>query len=145
MIWRQGEYFITDDPRQANLDAIYRWLSTSYWAADRSKATIQQSLAHSICFSMYKGETPVGFARAVTDYATMAWIGDVIIDPAYRGQGLGKWLMATIVADERLQPLALILSTRDAHTLYEKYGFVREPEGFLRRKRPKTLPVENRI
>ena len=136
MEWTRNEYRITDDARKANLDVIHRLLATSYWAATRSRETIQKTIENSLCFSLYHNDEQIGFARVVTDFATIAWLGDVIIDPAYRGQGLGKWLVETIVSDERLKSLALILSTRDAHTLYAQYGFRKDPDKLMWRPRP---------
>jgi N-acetylglutamate synthase-like GNAT family acetyltransferase len=136
MEWKRNEYWITDDAHKANLNVIHRLLSTSYWAATRSRETIQKTIERSLCFSLYKQDVQIGFARVVTDFATVGWLGDVIIDLAYRGQGLGKWLVETIVSDERLKSLALILSTRDAHTLYAQYGFRKEPDKLMWKPRP---------
>jgi GNAT superfamily N-acetyltransferase len=136
MEWKRDEYWITDDAHKANLDVIHRLLATSYWAATRSRETIQKTIENSFCFSLYHHDEQIGFARVVTDFATIAWLGDVMLDPAYRGHGLGKWLVETIVSDERLKNLAFILSTRDAHTLYEKYGFRKEPDKLMWKPRP---------
>ena len=78
----------------------------------------------------------MGMARVVTDYATFAWLCDVFIDEAYRGRGIGKWLMATIVAHPDLQGLKrMLLVTQDAHGLYSQYGFIplANPQGWMER------------
>ncbi len=133
MEWKRNEYWITDDSNEANLDVIHRLLLTSYWASNRNKEIIQKSVAHSLCFSLYRYDVQIGFARVVTDFATFGWLADVIIEPEHRGQGLGKWLMETIVSDERLRNLSLVLGTRDADKLYEKYGF-RKDSRLMRRQ-----------
>jgi GNAT superfamily N-acetyltransferase len=135
MEWKRNEYWITDDSRKANLEVIQQLLSTSYWAADRSKETIQKTIENSLCFSVYKHDVQIGFARVVTDFATFGWIADVIIASEYRGQGVGKWLVEIIVSDERLSNLLLVLGTRDAHKLYERYGFRKDPDRLMWRRK----------
>jgi GNAT superfamily N-acetyltransferase len=123
------------DTDQARLDVaqVHRWLSTeSYWALGRSRQTVETSVANSICYGIYgpPGEGPdgagrqVGFARAVTDQATYAWICDVFIDGKARGLGLGTWLSRSIVAHLREKGVSrLVLATRDAHEVYRRAGF----------------------
>jgi ribosomal protein S18 acetylase RimI-like enzyme len=62
---------------------------------------IKKSIDHSVCFSLFKKNLQIGFARVVTDYSTFGYLADVIIDKEYRGRGLGKWFVETIVNDER--------------------------------------------
>lgn len=88
----------------------------------------------------------IGFARVVTDQATFAYIGDVFIVPEFRGCGLSKWLMDTIVSHPDMQGLRRwILATRDAHTLYEKFGFaeLRFPNAGWRKPRPTLISIKN--
>lgn len=124
--WRRDKYLISTDPGPLNLDVVHGFLQRSYWASDRPLETVRHSIEHSLNFGMYRAEDglQVGFARVVTDFATFAWICDVFIDEAHRGQGLGVWLMETIAGYQRLQGLRIsLLATRDAHGLYEKVGF----------------------
>lgn len=84
---------------------------------------VQRSIENSLCFGVYQGYQQVGFARVVTDFATFAWLCDVYICETHRGLGLAKWLVGTIVRHPDLQGLKLfLLATRDAHTLYARYG-----------------------
>jgi GNAT superfamily N-acetyltransferase len=77
-----------------------------------------------LCFGVYRQEKQIGFARVITDEATFAYLCDVFIDKAYRGEGLAKWLMETILAYPTLQGLRrFMLATRDAHGLYKQVGF----------------------
>ncbi len=128
-----GEYTISNDKDLISLDKVCDLLSKSYWANQRSKDKIKDSIKNSICVGVYDTEKMIGFARIVTDYATMYWLCDVIIDEEYRGKGLGKKLIEYITEMEALKGMLGILATRDAHGLYEKYGFQREPEKYMRR------------
>ena len=86
-----------------------------------------------MCFGAYHGGKQVGFARVVTDRATMYWLCDVFIAEEYRGKGLGKRLIRCIVECDELQDLVGILGIRDAHGLYEQFGFKRDQNRFMRR------------
>jgi GNAT superfamily N-acetyltransferase len=122
---RQGDFLISTDPARLDADFIHDFLSNcSYWAAGRPLDIVQRSLANSLCFGLYKQRQQIGFARAVTDRATFAWICDVFILETYRGQGLGRWLMDAVVAHPALRSVKrLLLATRDAHGLYSRQGF----------------------
>jgi GNAT superfamily N-acetyltransferase len=96
----------------------------SYWAQNRTEAQMSAAIENSICFGGYDGERQIAFARVVSDKATFAYIGDVFVIDEYRGRGVGKDLMAAITAHPELQGLRRwVLATRDAHGLYEQYGF----------------------
>lgn len=137
--WRRGGYVISTDPSMLDLGAVHRFLQRSYWAADRPLETVQRSVERSLNFGLYRAgdRFQVGFARVVTDFATFAWLCDVFIDEAHRGQGLGVWLMETVVGHPELQCLRLwMLGTRDAHELYEKIGFtpLSVPERWMQKR-----------
>lgn len=120
---RRGSYLISTDPARLDLDVIHGYLSgESYWAQGRPLDVMERALKHSLCFGLYAGNEQVGLARIVTDYATFAWLCDVFVLEAHRGQGLGKWLIQTVVAHPALQGVLTVLGTRDAHGLYQGYG-----------------------
>jgi GNAT superfamily N-acetyltransferase len=122
---REG-FLISTDPARLDLDAIERLLRSSYWAGDRPRDAIERSVHNSLCFGLYdlRNGGQIGLTRAVTDYTTFAWLCDVIVDEAYRGRGLGSWMMATIFSDPNLGSIGRwILATLDAETLYQRYGF----------------------
>ncbi len=103
--------------------------------------TVVRSIEGSHCFGAYAPDgTQVGFARVVTDFATFAWICDVIVDDAHRGRSIGKQLIQQIVADPGLQGLRrLLLATADAHELYRRYGGfvpISAPDRWMERFRP---------
>jgi len=128
--WRRGDYVISTDPSMLDLDAVHGFLQRSYWASERPLETVRRSVEHSLNFGLYQARDrrQVGFARVVTDFATFAWLCDVFIDEAHRGQGLGAWLMEAVVEHPELRCMRLwVLGTRDAHGLYEKVGFAPLP------------------
>lgn len=127
------DYEISDDPTRIELDAVSGFLGRSYWAANRSRDAIAQTIGNSLCFGAYQGAKQVAFARVVTDSAVMYWLCDVWVAEDHRGRGLGKALIEAIVTDPRLSGLAGILATQDAHELYERYGFKREGQRFMYR------------
>ena len=134
---REGGIRISSDPDDLDVDWIHRALSErAYWALGRTRAAVDTSLRHSLCFGAFDGRRQVGLARVVTDHATFAWICDVFVDEGYRGRGIGQQLIETIVADERLRSLRrMLLATRDAGELYRHYGFepLAAPERWLER------------
>ena len=125
MEWEQGEYTITTNKSRIDINAVHRFLThSSYWAAGISQETVERSINGSLCFSMLQGDKQVGFARVITDEATFAYLADVFVLDEYRGKGLSKWLMQTIINYPTLQRLRrFMLSTKDAHRLYAQFGF----------------------
>ena len=101
----------------------------------------------SLGFAAFVGGRQVGFARVVTDQATFAWICDVFVDESVRGRGVGKRLMAAILADPRLQGLKrMMLATDDAHGLYAGFGFeaLGQPEKWMSRMGQRALGGRDR-
>ncbi len=128
--WQRDGYTINDDPARLDLDVIHGFLATAYWSGGVPRDVVERSIKGSVPFGVYAPDGgQVGFARAVTDRATFAWICDVFVLPEERGRGLGVWLMETIVAHPELQGLRRwLLGTRDAHELYRRIGFQKLPE-----------------
>lgn len=122
---RKDNYLVSTDPALINVDLVHGYLSTeSYWAANIPRDVVEKSIRNSLCFGVYNGDAQVGFARLITDKATFAYLADVFIVPACRKTGLSKWLMETIHAHPELQQLRRwMLGTRDAHGLYEQFGW----------------------
>ena len=133
---------IDTDPARLDLDLIHRWLSQeSYWAKDVPRAVLERALQHSICFGAFRDGLQVGFARAITDRATFAYLADVFVLPDYQGQGCAQQLMEAVMAHPDLQGLRrFALATRDAHALYSRYGFtpLARPETFMELYRPEV-------
>jgi GNAT superfamily N-acetyltransferase len=143
-VTRDDGLTISDDPSLLDIDRICEWLAASYWASDRDRATIERSIANSRPYGGYSPDVgQIALARVTTDLASFAWIGDVVVDEAWRGKGIGTWLMRAVV--DHLTELGvprLVLTTRDAHGVYERIGFgrLRVPATWMeidtRRNRP---------
>ncbi len=141
---RRGSLLISTDPTRLDIDTVCEFLARSYWADDRPRDVIERSLKNSLVFGVYDSDRQVGMARVVTDYATFGWVCDVFIDEAYRGQGIGKWLMATVLDHPELARVRrLLLATRDAQGLYRQYGFIdlNMPERWMERLIPYPEPT----
>ncbi len=125
---------ISTDKSLLDTGVIFNFLSTSYWAKGRSLEVIRKSIRNSLCFGVYLNRKQIGFARVVTDYATFAYIADVFILEDHRGKGFSKQLMAVIIGYPELKNIRRwMLATKDAHNLYNKFGFLqlKNPERFM--------------
>lgn len=122
---REGLYNITTNISKLDVNVIHRFLSEeSYWAKGIQKNVVEKSIINSVCFGMFYKNEQVGFARLITDKATFAYVADVFVLREHRGKGLGKWLMKTMQAHPELQNLRRwLLTTKDAHALYEQLGW----------------------
>jgi len=132
--WRRDAYTISTDSDRLDLTAIHAYLRESYWAAGIPREKVERSIRNSLPFGLYEGNTLIGFARVITDFATFAYVADVFVLPSHRGRGLGVWLMEVVRAHPGLQKLRRwVLATRDAHELYRKTGFTEvDPGRFMK-------------
>ncbi|SFM02147.1 Acetyltransferase (GNAT) family protein [Paenibacillus sp. 1_12] len=126
-------FIISDDKTRLDIEIIGGFLSRSYWANERPIEKTQKAIENSLCYGVYDQNRQIGFARVITDGATMYYLCDVFIDEHYRGQGIGKKLVETIVSSEALHGINGVLGTKDAHSLYESYGFNRVADRYMRR------------
>lgn len=126
----ENEYEISTDKKRLDLSMIHDFLANqSYWAKAIPFEVVKKSIENALCFGVYHQGRQVGFARVVTDYATIAYVGDVFIIEPYRGRRLGKRLIKTIIDRPELEGLRLwLLGTKDAHDLYRKFGFKKVAE-----------------
>ena len=132
----RDNFAISTDPARLDLDAVADMLSRAYWAVGRTRETITLSMVHSLVFGLYDGARQIGLARVVSDFATFAWLCDVFVHEDYRGRGLGKWLIDTVVAHPDLRQMRrFLLATRDAHGLYAQFGWkpLGSPERWMER------------
>jgi GNAT superfamily N-acetyltransferase len=161
---RRGEFLISTDPARLDLDVIHGFLTNCYWAKGIPREVVARSIEHSLCFGVYDGGASprlakearhgapefvqVGFARVVSDFATVAYLGDVFVLESHRGRGLSKWMMECITQHPTLQNLRRwILLTRDAHGLYSQFGFtpVKLAERYMERHRPDVYETRKNI
>jgi GNAT superfamily N-acetyltransferase len=150
--WSRGEFTIDTDRARIDLDVVHGFLTACYWAEGIPRDVVRRSIEGALCFGIYHdgGEAAgdggaghageqVGFARVITDGATFAYVGDVFVLEAYRGQGLSKWLMECMTGHPDLQHLRRwVLATRDAHGLYRQFGFteIANPQRWMHRWDP---------
>jgi GNAT superfamily N-acetyltransferase len=142
---RRGEFLISTDPARLDLDVIHGFLTNCYWAKGIPRNLVARSIERSLCFGIYDGNgAQVGFARVITDLATIAYLGDVFVLESHRGRGLSKWMMECITQHSGLQGLRRwILLTRDAHQLYVKFGFtpLKSAERYMELHRPDVYEI----
>ena len=121
----EDKYIVSTEQQLLDIEMIHDFLSTkAYWSLKIPKETVIRSIEHSLCFGVYNEREQVGFARVITDYSTIAYLGDVFILESHRGKGLSKLLMKAIMNHVKLQGLRRwILLTGDAHGLYKKFGW----------------------
>lgn len=157
--FRRGGFLVSTDPARLDLDLIYDFLTNCYWAKGIPREVVARSIEHSLCFGIYdelgpkspllaeparNGAPLVGFARVISDFATIAYLGDVFVVESHRGRGLGRWMMECILAHLALQNLRRwILLTRDAHELYRKFGFtaLKSPDRYMELHRPDVYEI----
>ena len=132
--WRRGRYHVSTDQVRLDVEGTAAFLGTTYWAQGRAVSVIRRSIDGSIAFGVYDGDVQVGFARAVTDRATFAWVCDVFIRDSHQGRGLGIWLMRCVLAHSELKDLRRwLLASTSARGLYARLGFtpLAAPERFM--------------
>jgi GNAT superfamily N-acetyltransferase len=162
--FRRGEFLISTDPKLLDFELIYNFLTTCYWAQGIPRDVVARSLEHALCFGIYDesgAKSPllaksarngapqvraplVGFARVISDFTTIAYLGDVFVLESHRGRGLSKWMMQCILEHPALQNLRRwILLTRDAHELYRKFGFtaLKSPDRYMELHRPDVYEI----
>ena len=134
--FKKNNFIISTDKSKLDINTIHHYLSVeSYWAKNITVDVVKKSIEGACCFGLFFKDEQVGFARVITDYATFGYLADVFIIENYRGQGLGKWLIETIMSCPQLQGFRRwMLATRDAHDLYAQFGFkpLDKPERFMR-------------
>lgn len=139
MEWSRDQFRVSCDPARIDREFVGSFLAGTYWAKGIPQEIVDKSLAGSICFSLLDSGRQIGFARVISDRATIAYVGDVFVAPEYRGKGLGTWLVECVLAHPDLSGLRRwLLVTRDAHELYRKFGFrlLARPEGFMEIHKP---------
>jgi len=119
---------ISRSAEDIDFPTLYEWLGEAYWSKNRSQETIRKSIENSDVYVALEEGKMVGFARIVTDKATFAWLCDVYVHPDHRGQGISKAIMDVALDNPEYETVRWMLATRDAHGLYEQYGFTTSTE-----------------
>ncbi|WP_308992446.1 GNAT family N-acetyltransferase [Mariniflexile litorale] len=135
-----NDYFITTDKSKMDVSAIHDFLSKySGWSDNIPFDRVKISIDNSLNFGVFHEDNQIGFARVISDFSTIAYLGDIYVLKNYRRQGISKKLMDTIMAHPNLQGLRRwILLTSTADCLYEKYGFNKlpNPEWYMENYNP---------
>jgi N-acetylglutamate synthase-like GNAT family acetyltransferase len=128
---------ISDDKSLLDVEITHGFLKRSHWAPERTRETLLKSIQNSLCFGAYLEGKQIAFARVVTDGCTFSYLCDVFVDENYRGRGVSKRIMESIMAHPELKSFRrFVLATKDAHGLYKRYGFGEIQEGvFMEIKR----------
>jgi GNAT superfamily N-acetyltransferase len=135
-------YLISTDRSRIDFEIVHGFLATSYWSPGITRDAVEQAAANSLPFGLFcelggdNSASQVGYARVLTDFVRFAYVLDVFVVAQNRGQGLGRWLMETMLGHPDLRGVsAWLLKTRDAHGLYERIGFgaLADPELYMRR------------
>jgi GNAT superfamily N-acetyltransferase len=132
--WSRDGFTVSCDPAKLDHAVVAGFLAESYWAKGIPAETVRRSIDGSLCFALLAGERQIGFARVISDRATIAYLGDVFVLPELRGRGLGKWLVECVLSHPQLQGLRRwVLVTADAHGIYREFGFrqLARPENFM--------------
>jgi GNAT superfamily N-acetyltransferase len=147
--FRRDEFVISTDPARLDLDVIHEFLTNCYWAKGIPRDVVARSIEHALCFGIYDGSrAQVGFARVISDFATIAYLGDVFVLESHRGRGLSKWMMECIMQHPALQGLRRwILLTSDAHRLYAQFGFtaLKSADRYMELHRPDVYEIRKTI
>lgn len=128
-------YFVSTDPADMEIDTLHRFLTLSYWAMGRTRETVEKTVQNSICCGIFEGDKQIGFARAITDRTTFAYLADVFVLEPWRGKGLCRRMLDELFAHPELIPVKWMLMSTDAQGLYRKFGFttLRTPERLMER------------
>ena len=139
-------FFFTTDKNKIDVVAAHDFLSNhAYWCKNIPFETFKKSFENSLCFAVFEGEKQIAFGRVISDYATIAYLGDVYVLPEYRGKGISKMLMMQIMEHKELQGLRRwILLTGDAHGLYNQFGWeeIKSPDKWMEIARPNIYSQE---
>lgn len=132
---RHGDYLISSDPAQLDAEAVHSYLTRSYWSEGIPLPVVQRALQNSLCAGAYTSDRKqVGLVRVITDRATYAYLCDVYVLEDHRRRGLANAMLEFVMDMPELQGLrSWNLRTRDAHGVYEKFGFkvVDNPGGYM--------------
>lgn len=135
---------LSDDKARLDVARIHGWLAGSYWSPGIPLAVVERAIAGSHCLGAYRDGKQIGFARAITDHATFAWIADVWVDESARGAGLGRRMAAWFVDHPDFAGIRRFgLTTADAHGVYEKLGFhaLLRPDRYMERLSPQAAAL----
>ena len=123
MEWHRDEFVISDDRSRVQVEGVAELLAKTLWGHRRPRGVVEKLIQTSMCFSLFRHQDQIGFARVVTDYAVFSWLSDVVLNEGYRGKGLGGWLDGCNQEHPQISGTQFVLQTTEAAGLYKKFGF----------------------
>lgn len=123
MEWTRDDFTLTDDPGRIDFAELCTLLWGTYWAEARGREVIERSVRRSLSFALLRAGRLAGFARVITDAATVGYLCDFVVHEDCRGLGLGQWMLARILEHPDLRGCRIDLFTRDAQDFYRPFGF----------------------
>jgi GNAT superfamily N-acetyltransferase len=135
---------LDDDKARIDVSRVHGWLASSYWSPGIEREVVERAMAGSHCLGAYRNGELVGFARAITDHATFAWIADVWVDEAERGRGIGRRMVRWFIDHPDFAGIRrTALTTADAHGVYAEVGFapLLRPQRYMERLSPAALSL----
>ena len=136
-----SDILLSDDAALLDVARIHGWLASSYWSPGIERSLVERAIAGSHPLGAYRDGVQIGFARMITDHATFAWLADVWVDEAGRGQGLGRRMVQWFIDHPDFAGIRRFgLVTADAHGVYEAVGFHApiRPDRYMERLHPET-------
>ena len=136
MEWQKDSYTVSDDITKLDIKMIHDFLTNCYWAKGRTQDVVVESIQNSFALGLYHNEQQIGFARAITDYSTFAYLCDVFVLEEYRRKHLGHFLMECLFNHPKLSAVKWLLKTTDAKSLYQDFNFkeLESPLGWMLRR-----------
>lgn len=133
MVEQFGDFMITDDKSMMQTDRIYELLKTTYWARNWSYSRVKAAFDNSLCFGVFENDEQIAYARCVTDFSTVFWLCDVVVEENHRNIGIGNEMIKFVVSHEKLKGLMGVLSSGHSKELYKRYGFRLSTNGCMLR------------
>ena len=126
----KSDIIISTDKKQLNIPFIHAFITGTYWAKGRTIQEVETTIDNCLCFGVYYQNKQIGFARILTDEIVFGYLMDVFISPPFQGQGISKMLMNNILKHPIISNLEkILLKTKDAHGLYQQFGFEKITDG----------------
>ena len=142
-------YWVSDNQDLLDVARVHSWLSReSYWAAGQPYEVTARAIKHSLSVGLYAPDgTQAGYARLVTDQATIAWLCDVFVDAASRGRGLGTFLVAQAIGHPAVAGIRQVLMAEPGRSLYRRHGYgdLVRAERWMERPAPAARPLQELV
>ncbi|MCU4337390.1 GNAT family N-acetyltransferase [Acinetobacter dispersus] len=133
------EIRITLNKNEMDINVVHQFLRNTYWSKGIPKTVVQSAIENSLCVGLMRNDQIIGFGRAITDYATFAYLADIYVEAPFRGKGYSELIVNALLDQCDSKGLRrILLATADAHGLYRKFGFANlaKPENFMEINQP---------